>query len=473
MSRDFAHPLMRAALAAALMCGLAVLGRSSETRGSPAGPRAHAAAASLPAWPESRVAGPASDGVLVRFTSATGARERAAVRRGAGVRFRRSLSLADLELEDPAPGASVGEVVDRLERSRHVRYAEPNLERRLAMVPSDPDFDQLWGLDNTGQVVNGVRGTPGADIDAPDAWNLTTMSARPVVAVLDSGIDYLHPDLRASIWRNPGEAGRRKRANGVDDDRDGLVDDWRGWDWIGSDNDPRDANGHGTHVAGTIGARGQNGVGVAGVSWRAALLPLRVMDAQGNGWTSELVDAYSYAAARGARVANVSLGAPGFSRAEHDAIAAARDTLFVVAAGNQGTDNDRAGFYPCSYEMANVLCVAASDQTDSRAGFSNYGSKSVDLAAPGVGILSTWPGGGWATRSGASMATAHVTGVASLMLARRPHLSTASLKRALLGAVDPKPQLANITSTGGRLNAYRAIVAADRAWRLRLGTRRR
>jgi subtilisin family serine protease len=411
--------------------------------------------------------------VLVRFKSTADAEERARVRAIAGTTLRRTLPLSGLELDDPLPGASVGEVVGPLERSRAVLYAEPNRSRSATAVSSDPSFDQQWALDNTGQVVNGVRGTAGADIDAPQAWDLTTGHRRPVVAVLDSGIDYLHPDLQQGIWTNRGELGHGKQSNGVDDDRDGLVDDWRGWDWIDSDNDPLDANGHGTHVAGTIAARGQNGVGVAGVSWHGAVLPLRVVDTEGNGWTSEIVEAYSYAAAKGARVANVSLGAPGFSRAEHDAIAAARGTLFVVSAGNDGRDNDGKGYYPCSYKLDNVVCVAASDQTDARAPFSNFGARSVDLAAPGVNILSTWPGGGWKTLSGASMATAHVSGVASLILARRPRLPMATLKKVLLDSVDLKPRFAHITSSGGRLNAHRAVLMGDRALDITMSVRRR
>jgi thermitase len=264
------------------------------------------------------------------------------------------LGLPGLQLVRVA--GSVPEAVAALERDPAVAYAEPNFLYRATATPNDPRLSQLWGM---------------ARISAAAAWDISTGSAAVRVAVVDTGISTDHLDLSADVVP--------------------------GFDFVQSDSDPRDFNGHGTHVAGTIGARGNNGRGLAGVNWQVSLVPVRVLDGSGRGSSANVTAGFAYACSHGASIVNVSLGGTGYSTAMRDAIGAraCANTLFVVAAGNDGLNDDAAPHYPCKYGAApdnlpNVICVAATDQSDSLASFSNYGS-SVDLAAPGVGIASTWP----------------------------------------------------------------------------------
>ena len=276
---------------------------------------------------------------------------------------------------------TVAEATAELTADPGVLYAEPNYVYRASAVPDDPLFPQLWGLHQTSDV----------DVDAPQAWDVTTGSPAVTVAVVDTGVALDHPDLAPNMWRNPGESGGGKESNGVDDDGNGYVDDFQGWDFVGDDSKPRDLHGHGTHVAATIGAAGDNGNGITGVAWNSRLMPLRSLNSNGLGTSADLAGAFTYAARNGAKVVNVSLGGHAHSLAVLNAISAAPDTLFVVAAGNAGANNDVGSSYPCNYPAPNIVCVAAMDSTDRLAGFSNYGATTVDLAAPGVGILSLQP----------------------------------------------------------------------------------
>src|SRR4051812_43848737 len=275
--------------------------------------------------------------------------------------------------------------INRLEDDPRVAYAEPNFVLAADRTPGDPSFLQLWGLNNTGQSVNGQTGTADADIDAPEAWDVTTGSTAVAVAVIDTGVDFSHPDLAGSQWINPGEDCAGCRTNGVDDDDNGYVDDWRGWDFVGNDNDPFDENSHGTHVSGTIGATGANGIGVAGVNWNVRIAALRFLDAAGYGDTAEAVKAVLYAAAAGIPITNNSWGGGEYSQALGDAIAEAdrKGTLFVAAAGNETTNTDGGAHYPSNYHSPNVISVAATTSRDQLAYFSNFGATSVDLGAPG------------------------------------------------------------------------------------------
>ena len=327
--------------------------------------------------------------VIVRFEPGSPASGRAAARVEAQGTVKRDLLLPRTQLLKIPPGRTVQQVIERLEANPNVTYAEPNFLVQLAGVPDDPDFGELWGLNNTGQTVNGTAGTADADIDAPEAWDITQGSANVLVGIIDSGIAYDHSDLDPNLWLNPGESGGGRETNGVDDDGNGLIDDWRGWDFVSNDNDPLDAVGHGTHVAGAIGARGNNATGVSGVSPQVSLVVAQACGLAGCP-TAALVDAYMYVGDLGAPIANVSISGHGYTQAEYDAIASNPDTLYVVAAGNETANNDTTPSYPCAYNLANILCVAATDSDDALAGFSNYGATSVDLAAPGVDIYSTY-----------------------------------------------------------------------------------
>jgi hypothetical protein len=319
-----------------------------------------------------------------------------------------------------------------------------------------PRFGELWGLENFAQ----TGGTNDADIDAAGAWDVNTGSGSLIVAVIDTGVDYTHPDLAANIWTNAGEI----PGDGIDNDGNGYIDDVHGYDFFNRDGDPRDDHGHGTHVAGTIGAVGNNGIGVTGVNWNVQIMPLKFLGAGGSGTTADAIEALAYAVANGAAISNNSWGGDPYSQAMFDAIAAARDAghLFVAAAGNGnifgiGQDNDAAPFYPAGYDLDNVIAVAAVDHHDNLATFSNYGATTVDLAAPGVNILSTTPGGGYGQSSGTSMAAPHVAGVAALTWDAHPDWSYDQVVAQVLGSVDPLPQLQGLTVTGGRLNAAAAL----------------
>ncbi|MDQ3586816.1 MAG: S8 family serine peptidase [Actinomycetota bacterium] len=367
---------------------------------------------------------PAASDVLVRFRSDAGAAERTVARERANTDFEEALPVRGLQRVDPEPGVSVRDAVATLERSPDVLYAEPNALRRKVATPDDPRFAEQWALHSPGD----------ADIDAPEAWNLTTGSSAVTVAVVDSGIQGSHPDLAPNVSG--------------------------GHDFVDDDANPDDEDGHGTHVSGTIAARGDDAIGVTGVSWVSKVMPVRVLDENGSGTVADAIRGYAYAADNGAKVINASLGGIGSSQAERDAVASRPNALFVVAAGNEGLNNDLVGSYPCSYNLANIVCVAASGRTDSISSFSNYGAASVDLSAPGEGILSTVPTDGYVAWDGTSMATPHVSGVAALIWSRFPGASVAAVRSALLRGVDVKSGMSNRTATGGRLNAYKALLAA-------------
>ena len=330
-----------------------------------------------------------------------------------------------------------------------VEYAEPNYIYYADVIPNDPSFSQLWGLNNTGQ----TGGVSDADIDAPEAWNMSTGSVSVVVAVVDSGVDYNHADLNANIWRNTGET---SCTDGVDNDGNGYVDDCRGWDFVNNDNNPLDDNDHGTHVSGTIAAEGNNGTGVTGINWTAKIMPLKFLNRRGSGTTADAVEAILYANANGAHVINNSWGGGAYSQALKDAIDAS-PAVVVCAAGNDGANNDTTASYPSNYTSANLIAVAATDDTDSLASFSNYGVTTVDLGAPGVNIYSTIPNGSYASYSGTSMATPHVSGVAGLVKSLNPGFTNLEIRSRILNTVDPKGSLSGKVATGGRLNAFSAL----------------
>ncbi|MCJ7579115.1 MAG: S8 family serine peptidase [Candidatus Aminicenantes bacterium] len=336
-----------------------------------------------------------------------------------------------------------------LKTSSLVEYAEPDYLVHIdAQIPNDPQFDQLWGLQNTGQTV----GLVDADIDAPEAWDLVTGSSSVIVGVLDTGIDYNHEDLHANMWTNPGEVPN----NNIDDDSNGYVDDYYGINAILENGNPMDDNGHGTHCSGTIGAVGNNGVGITGVCWLVKLMALKFLGNDGYGFVSDSILCIQYAINKGAKILNNSWGGGGYSIALKDAIESAKNAgiLFLAAAGNDSQDIDNIPHYPSSYDNENILSVAATDHNDALASFSNYGKVAVDVAAPGVSIRSTIPNNLYQNWNGTSMATPFVSGLAALILAQSPTLTWLNIKDKILFGVDPLASLTNKVSRGGRINAF-------------------
>ena len=389
-----------------------------------------------------------------------------------------------------------------LKQSDEIAYVEPNyVYQATVLTPDDTHYSQLWGLNNTGQ----SNGTLDADIDGPEAWELTTGSSDVVVGVIDTGVDYTHPDLYLNMWVNQNEipstvesvlsdvdgdsvftfydlndaanashvsdlnsngfidAGDlladRNWADGADTDGNGFKDDFVGWDFVNNDNDPFDDNEHGTHVSGTIGGVGNNGTGIVGVNWQVQIMALKFLDAGGSGYTSGAVQAVKYATLMGAQLTNNSWGGGGASTSLLDAIAESReaDMLFIAAAGNDGSNNDSTSTYPANYELDNVISVAATDRNDERAWFSNYGATTVDLGAPGLDILSSTPDNQYSSFSGTSMATPHVAGVAALAWSVTSNSTYQEIRDAIFAGVDPVSSMADITATGGRLNALATL----------------
>ena len=342
-----------------------------------------------------------------------------------------------------------------LASSGNVEYIEANTIIRAIETPNDSSYGELWGMEK---------------IDAEKAWEVGKGSDTVLVGVIDTGLDYNHPDIKENAWVNPGESGLDKNgvdksSNGVDDDNNGFIDDFRGWDFVNNDNDPMDDNRHGTHCAGTIGAIGNNEKGVVGVNWDVSLVGIKFLSGSGSGSLADAVKAIDYATELGVTLTNNSWGGGGYSQALYDAIERAdkADILFIAAAGNNGTNNDVQAHYPSNYSLPNVIAVAASTVDDKLAGFSQYGFNSVHLAAPGEGILSTTPGGQYASFSGTSMATPHVAGAAALIKSLNPAYTAEQIKTKLLNTTDSVQSFATKTITGGRLNLYNAVEIDNQA----------
>ena len=398
------------------------------------------------------------------------------------VKFVRSLSAGDqLQLVqdlDVEEREEVGENIERI-RSRGLgvetllsilrvqgtaAYAEPNYILHTTATPNDPQFGNLWGLLNTGQTINGSPGVTGADIHATSAWDLTTGSKANVVTVVDTGIDYSHPDLAANVWSAPAPFSVTIGGTTIS-----CAAGTHGFNAIANTCDPKDDNNHGTHVSGTIGGAGNNGIGVAGVNWTASIMGSKFLDATGSGSLANAIKAIEFAiqaknafastAGANVRVLSNSWGGGGFSQGLLDEInkANTNNMLFVAAAGNSASNNDVVPSYPASYNAPNVIAVAASNNQDQLASFSNFGS-TVALAAPGVDVLSTTINNTYQFFSGTSMATPHVSGAAALILSKCS-LDTAGVKAAIINNVDVVGALTGRVATNGRLNVDKALRA--------------
>jgi subtilisin family serine protease len=333
-------------------------------------------------------------------------------------------------------------------------YFDPENYQRSS--PNDPQFAEQWALENTGQ----RGGTAESDIRAILAWSKTEGNSDVVVAVLDSGVDYTHRDLMQNMWIRPSSLPEY-----VDNEL-GYANDEHGFNAVDNLADPMDDNGHGTHCAGIIGAEGDNDEGIAGVNWHVQIMPLKFIGPSGSGTTKDAIEAINYAIERkragvNIRAINASWGSRQYSKALEDVIREAGDEgiLFIAAAGNASTDNDSSPHYPSNYDLPNVISVAATDRNDELAGFSNYGIKSVQIAAPGADIMSTWLGHLYEEHSGTSMAAPVVTGVAALVVSSEPNISMRLLRARLMASVDKLPQLKGKVETGGRINAAKAVGA--------------
>jgi subtilisin family serine protease len=360
-------------------------------------------------------------------------------------------------VDDPAElPRRIGALADL---EQFIEFSEPDYLVWPCAEPNDPDFSQLWGLNNLG----GVNGyTAGADIDATSAWGVRNDASSVAVAVTDTGIRYDHQDLAPNMWRNPAEI----PGDGIDNDGNGLVDDVFGYDAYDNDGDPMDSQGHGTHCAGTIGARGNNGLGMTGVAWNVQLMAGRFLGPNG-GTTSDGIKVIDYSRQAGAHIISASWGGGGYSHALRNAIAACANAgiPFVAAAGNSGTNNDSLPHYPSSFDLPNIVAVAATDANDRLTDFSCYGRNSVDIAAPGWQIWSTYieddSTSAYRYLHGTSMATPHVSGALALAKAHYPDASMEALIDGLRHTADKLPSLDGKVATGGRLNLHRLLTELE------------
>lgn len=435
--------------------------------------------ASAGAWLSEEATPDAEADVLVRFRPGTSkeAIDSIAARLGDRIEDRIEF-VSGLTAIDDEDGLDPEAVAEEYRALPEVEYAEPNytieLEPeidedvndgygntaghgttgRFTTTPNDPLFSDQWSLANTGQ----REGKTEADISALNAWAKTKGSEKVVVAVLDSGVQYTHPDLLNNMWVRPASIAAYA------DEHLGTIDDVHGYDGAENDGDPMDDNGHGTHCAGIIGAEGGNLLGIAGINWRVQIMPLKFMSAGGFGTTKAAIECINYVVDRkkagvNVRIISASWGSTQKSKALEDAIRRAGDEgiLFIAASGNSSQNADRSPHYPASYKLPNVISVAALNRRDELASFSNYGLKSVHVAAPGAEILSTWLNDGFEEHSGTSMATPEVAGIAALVLSVDDKLSVKELRERLIESTDKLDGLRDKIVSGGRINAARAV----------------
>ena len=339
-----------------------------------------------------------------------------------------------------------------------IEYIEPNYTYKAFGTPADANFSKQWGLNNTGKNSGGwfSRGKAGVDVSALKAWEITKGSKDIKIAVIDTGVDYRHQDLKGNIMVNEAELNGEP---GVDDDGNGYIDDTYGYDFANMDNDPMDGHGHGTHCAGVIGAT-HDSVGIAGVMANVQILPIKFLTDRGSGTLEGAIKSIDYAVSRGVNIMSNSWGGGDRSEALLDSIKAAEKAgvIFIAAAGNERNNNDKNPTYPASYEVESLVSVGAIDGKGKRASFSNYGKKSVHVFAPGVNTYSTVANNRYQKMSGTSMACPHVAGVAGLILSHEPNLSSMELKTRLMGTSVLSSEL-NTYTASGYVDAHRALMS--------------
>ncbi|HEX5223214.1 MAG TPA: S8 family peptidase [Verrucomicrobiae bacterium] len=370
--------------------------------------------------------------------------------------------MGGLEIIQPQSGTTPEGLLAIYRQSELVEYAELDRVVHAMLDPNDTHFQNgnAWHVNNYGQ----SGGIAGADIKAREAWDIRTDASSVIVAVLDSGARFAHQDLTSNLWRNPGEIS----GNGLDDDGNGYIDDVHGINAIVNNGNPSDDYGHGSHVAGIVGAVGNNNAGVVGVCWQVQLMICKFIDSAGNGWVSDAIKSIDYARSKGAKVINLSWGEPEYnSQALYDAIASARDAgiIVVCACGNESLNNDVTPLYPASFSLNNILSVAATTRRDELASFSCYGPSTVDLGAPGdtIASCSSDSNTSYQYRSGTSMAAPMVAGACALVWAQFPSDNYSQIINRILDNVDPLPELAGKCLTGGRLNLNKALTSAPPA----------
>ena len=397
--------------------------------------------------------------VIVKYKSGRNAENLGQTRFKYNLKETRNLDKSSIKLLTYDEKSSMDQVIKDLMASGQVEYAEPNYVRKPAVV-TDPLYGLQWGFKNTGQTIGYTQGTPRMDMGTEYAWSMTKGNSSVVVGVIDTGIDINHPDLKNQIWKNPGEIAN----DGIDNDHNGYIDDVNGWDFVNDNKtvfDSADEDDHGTHVAGTIAAT-NNTIGVVGVAPNVKIMPLKFLGMDGGSIADE-IEAIAYAKAKGVKIINMSLGGYGYSQAEYDAIQNT-NALFITAAGNEGNNNDGDDpHYPSSYDLSNIISVAAMDNNGFIPYWSNFGANTVDLVAPGVNIVSTVPGENgdytyaYAAFSGTSMATPHVTGTAALLLSKYTSFSPSTLKDCILYTTSYLPDAVGLVGTWGMLSAGRAL----------------
>lgn len=394
---------------------------------------------------------------IVRLKPSIKEMSAAQVARSLGAHVKSTIPSQNIVVVKRATFETADSAVKTMAQNPMVDVVEPNFIYRINKTSNDPMMEQLWGLKNYGQKdPKGQVGVAGIDIgNIEQAWDITTGDPNMVIAVIDTGVDFNHPDLKDNLWVNVAEANGQP---GIDDDNNGVVDDIHGYNSINNSGNATDDQGHGSHCAGTIGARGDNGVGIVGVVWQAKIMSVKFLDKNGSGTLENALKSIDYATKMGAKVMSNSWGGGGFSQTLLDAIKRSNEAgaIFIAAAGNSNQDNDARPAYPATYDVPNIISVAAIDNKGAKASFSSYGKRTVHIGAPGVNVWST-TGGTYQSFSGTSMATPHVSGVAALVWGHEPNLTALELKQRLLATATPIAGLKNRVRTNGMVNAYAAL----------------